>query len=142
VAPLHGAAAAHHHAGAASREFNLGEATPIGDDGEAIDDLDQGRVIGCEWQVGRQTNAAAALPLSWPRRHVLHWSGGCWQRAFDESRWIARCESLNGRCGRWRYVAQWHNLRCVAARAACRIARCLKGTTCALLQSNASLLRH
>jgi hypothetical protein len=51
VAPLHGAAAAHHHTGAACGEFYLGEAAPVGDDGEAIDDLNQSRVIGREWQV-------------------------------------------------------------------------------------------
>jgi hypothetical protein len=46
VAPLHGAAAAHHHAGAASGEFNLGETTPVGDHSQAIDDLDEGGVVG------------------------------------------------------------------------------------------------
>jgi hypothetical protein len=85
VAPLHGTTAADDDTGATSRKFYLGESTPVGDDGEAIDDLNQGRIIGCEWQVGRQTNAAAALPLSWPRRHVLHWSGGCWQRTLNQT---------------------------------------------------------
>jgi hypothetical protein len=85
VAPLHGTTAADDDTGATSRKFYLGESAPVGDDGEAIDDLNQGRIIGREWQIGRQTNAATALPLPRSRGHVLHWSGGCWQRAFDES---------------------------------------------------------
>jgi hypothetical protein len=85
VAPLHGAAAAHHHAGAASGEFNLGEATPIGDHSQAVDDLNQGGVIGREWQVGWEANATAALPLSRSRRHVWHWGSRGWQGALDES---------------------------------------------------------
>jgi hypothetical protein len=47
VAPLHGAAAANHDTSTTSRKFNLGEAAPVGDDGEAVDDLDQRGVIGC-----------------------------------------------------------------------------------------------
>jgi hypothetical protein len=85
VAPLHGATAAHHHARAASGELDFGEAAPVGDDGETIDDLNKGGVVGGQRQVGRQANATAALPLPRPRRHVLHGSGGCWQRAFDQS---------------------------------------------------------
>jgi hypothetical protein len=78
VAPLHGAAAAHHHTGAARRELNLGEATPIGDHSEAIDDLNQGGVVGREWQVGREAYATAALPLPRSWRHVLYWGSRRW----------------------------------------------------------------
>jgi hypothetical protein len=82
---LYGAAAAHHHASATSGEFNLGEAAPVGDDGKAIDDLNQGGVIGREWQVGGQAFATAALPLSRARRHVLHRGSRGWQGALDEA---------------------------------------------------------
>jgi hypothetical protein len=85
VAPLHGASAAHHHARAASGELDLSEAAPVGDDGETIDDLNEGGVVGGQRQVGWQANPAAALSLTGSRWHVLHGSGGCWQRAFDQS---------------------------------------------------------
>ena len=66
-------------------EINLGEATPIGDHSQAVDDLNEGGVIGREWQVGREANATAALPLSRSRRHVWHWGSRGWQGALDES---------------------------------------------------------
>jgi hypothetical protein len=133
VTPLHGAAAAHHHASPTSREFNLGEAAPVGDDGEAIDDLNQGGVIGREWQIGGHARGATALTLPGSRRHVLHRGSRGWQGALNEARWIARRQSLN-RWGRWRrYAARRRNLRCVAARTTCRITRRLKGTTGPLL---------
>jgi hypothetical protein len=84
VAPLHRAAAAHHNAGAASGELDLGEAAPVGDDGEAVDQLNQGGIVTGERQVRRQANTAAALTLTRAWRHVLHWSGGRWQRAFNQ----------------------------------------------------------
>jgi hypothetical protein len=82
---LYGAAAAHHHASPTSGEFNLGESAPVGDDGEAIDDLNQGGVIGREWQVGGQAFATPALPLSRARRHVLHRGSRGRQRTLDEA---------------------------------------------------------
>jgi hypothetical protein len=85
VTPLHGAAAAHHHASPTSGEFNLGEAAPVGDDGEAIDDLNQGGVIGREWQVGLEAFATPALPLSRAWWHVLCWGSRGWKGALDES---------------------------------------------------------
>jgi hypothetical protein len=85
VTPLHGAAAAHHHAGPTSREFNLGEAAPVGDDCEAIDDLNQGGVIGRKWEVGRQAGAASALPLSRAWWRVLYRGSRGWQGALDEA---------------------------------------------------------
>jgi hypothetical protein len=49
VAPLYGAAAAHHHTCAASGEFYFSKAAPVGNNGETVNDLNQGSVIGCEW---------------------------------------------------------------------------------------------
>jgi hypothetical protein len=46
VAPLHGTTAADDDTSAASRKLNLCKAAPIGNDGEAVDDLNQGGVIG------------------------------------------------------------------------------------------------
>jgi hypothetical protein len=85
VAPLHGTAAAHYNARATSRELHFSEAAPVGDNGETINDLDEGGVICGQRQVGREASAAAALSLTGSWRHVLHGSGGCWQRAFDQS---------------------------------------------------------
>jgi hypothetical protein len=85
VTPLHGAAAAHHHTGAACGEFYLGEAAPVGNNGEAIDDFNEGGVIGCEWQVRREACGTSALPLSRSRRHVLHRGSRGWQGALDEA---------------------------------------------------------
>jgi hypothetical protein len=85
VAPLHGAATAHHHTGATSRKFYLGEAAAVGNNGEAIDDLNEGGIIGCEWQVRREACGTTALPLSRSRRHVLHRGSRGWQGALDEA---------------------------------------------------------
>jgi hypothetical protein len=133
VPPLHGAAAAHHHAGPTSREFDLGEAAPVGNDGEAIDDLNQGGVIGRKWQVGRQAGAASALPLSWAWWRVLYRGSRGRQGALNEARWIARRQSLNRWGRRWRYATRRRNLRCIAACTSRCITRRLEGTTCPLL---------
>jgi hypothetical protein len=46
VAPLYRAAAAHHHSRAASGEFDFGKAAPVSNNGEPVNDLNQGCVIG------------------------------------------------------------------------------------------------
>jgi predicted amidohydrolase len=53
VTPLHRAAATHHDAGAPCGEFYFGEAAPVGNNSEAIDQLNQGGVVTRQWQIGR-----------------------------------------------------------------------------------------
>jgi hypothetical protein len=97
LAPLHSAPAAYDHAGAARGEFHFGKAAPVGNNGEAVDDLNQGGVIGRQWQVRRKCCAAAALAATGSRRSVLRWCSYRWERALNQTRRIARRKSLNRR---------------------------------------------